>query len=372
MNQTNDFTILYEKMKLSLLRYKEAFVNNQSSINLFTKNIYSSLETFLKEILTITEPNERNRKIINTFKWFKQSIKENNAIQKRINLTKVKCLIPFSSNNIKVTDNVTENKNKEGIFISKKKIINFSDCFRATKKNFSFHNKNTNGNQKLVKKLEIKILRDSKSNPNYAIWWNNKNQLTKRNIKHENDFVNINILKKDTIISIDKKENSHSCERKNNGMNKTYHKKLFKHFKKRKNNFDLPKPESTKILKPIIAGNLPSQNSNNKIIDILHNIKQQENQYDIDKLNIPLKDENINQKTFYKDNYKSKGNTFEFRKSVSDFKYMELKSLRDFLKAKKRKYNKKSLHDAFINPEYQPQSTFFLPRGGSGLLSKPD
>ena len=70
--------------------------------------------------------------------------------------------------------------------------------------------------------------------------------------------------------------------------------------------------------------------------------------------------------------YKEKKSTLDFRKTVSNFKYMELSSLKDLLERKKRKVNLKCLHDAFINPIEGPQPTFYLPKGGCGLLSKPE
>ena len=70
--------------------------------------------------------------------------------------------------------------------------------------------------------------------------------------------------------------------------------------------------------------------------------------------------------------YKEKKSTLDFRKTVSNFKYMELSSLKDLLERKKRKFNLKCLHDAFINPIEASQPTFYLPKGGCGLLSKPE
>ena len=156
-------------------------------------------------------------------------------------------------------------------------------------------------------------------------------------------------------------------------MNNTYKKRfVIKHFKISHKKSTSPKTENTDKSNSNDTTQV-NNISNNKIIEALHNIKNEHKTQNINKEPISIQNEELNLKTLYsKNNQNSTQNISDIRQTVSNFRYKEFKSLQRYLSNKKRKYNSKSLYDAFINPECESHSSFYLPRGGSGLLSKPN
>ena len=178
-----------------------------------------------------------------------------------------------------------------------------------------------------------------------------------------------NKINREIIISVDKTNNNNTERCKLNEVCCDKKKKVFKRYKIKKRNHSVSKSafknaKTFDIIKP------PNTADNNKIIDIIRGVKLDETNFNKEILS---KQYNLtNRKQYYNDNYKSSSDTLDLRKTVSNFKHIEFKSLHDYLKSKKRTFNAKALYDAFIDPEYKPQSTFYLPKAGSGLLSKPD
>ena len=403
MNINNVHHFLYEKMRVSLLQYKDNMGKNKTMINPLTKNIYVSLEKFLKEINSIPETQRRNLKIATTFKWYKQALKENENTHKRLRNTNINFHYPFLSNNL---NNIQEsfntiNNNKNSKQTPTKRAFNFTECFQTTKRNFSFQTHNNKSNT-----TNTQIPNNSKDNSNINInhqkWFNdnnvNKQLLSIRSYQYTDQNERRNISRHKTrpnnsyntnrpiypikpnnrhiIINVDK-NGKNNCDKNTitNEMNSIKRKRIFKRFKIKKTNSVLSKPTIPKkqtksfVIQPQTINN----KTNDKIIDVIRGIKLNINVDNDEFDNDTLSQQNdYDRKTFYNENYKSTPNKLEYRKTISNFKHVELKSLHDYLKHKKRKFNSKALRDAFINPEYKPQSTFCYPHAGSGLLSKPD
>ena len=371
MNINKNIPFLYEKMKLNLINYKESILNQQPLINPLKDNIYSLLEKLLNEIITTSNIALRNRKIGSTFKWFTDSIKQSNKTRNSTNYNKFNNLIPQISNTDKTKlDDAITHTTKDYPSSSSKKIINFSDRLKTTRNNFSFCR-----NKVFSIKSENKELKHNNSNPNYKIRFCNKRYINRINKKYEieNKSIRNKRQKRESIISINKNESASFSDKRNDSinMNKTYKKRFLKHFKITHKKLMSPKAEG--ISKSCSSDMSTFNIANNKIIDILHNIKSEQKAQSINKELISLNNEQPNLKTLNcKITQNSTRTISDLRQTVSSFRYKEFKSLQQYLSNKKRRYNSKSLYDAFVNPERDSYSTFYLPRGGSGLLSKPD
>lgn len=403
MNINDVHHFLYEKMKVSLLQYKDNIRWNKIMTNPLTKNMYATLEKFLKEINSIQETHLRNFKIATTFKWYKQALKETENTHKRLRHTNLNFHYPFQTNdlnNIQPYSN-TINNNNNSKQTPVKKTFNFTECFQTTKRNFSFQTHNNKSNTS-----NIPILNNSKdnikTNINHQKWFNDNNVNTQllsiRSYRNRERNERPNISRKKTRtndlyvinapiypikpinrqLSINTDKNDKNNDVKNtiqNEMNTTKRKRFFKRFKIKKTHSLLSKPTIPKketksfVMQPRTA----NSKTDDKIIDVIRGIKLKMNvnndEYDNDTL---TQQNDFDRKTFYNENYKLTPNKLDYRKTISNFKHVELKSLHDYLKHKKRKFNSKALRDAFINPEYKPQATFCYPQAGSGLLSKPD
>ena len=371
MSVNKNIPFLYEKMKLNLLNYKENILKHEPLLNPLKDNIYSLLEKFLNEIITTSNIALRNKKIGSTFKWFTNSIKLSNEIRKASNYKKVNHLIPpiLDANKTKV--DATTNTSKDYLPTPSQKIINISDCFKTTRNIVTFCR-----NKVFSIKSENKELKHNNSNPNYKIRFCNKkyiNSIYNKNFELENKSVRNKRQNRESIISRNKNKSVSFSDKKNDSINinNTYKKRFLKHFKITHKQITSPKAEG--INKSCSSDKSTFNISNNKIIDILHNIQNEQNAQNINNELISLNNDQLNFQTLYsKINQHSTRTISDLRQTVSSFRYKEFKSLQRYLLNKKRKLNSKSLHDAFINPESDSHSTFYLPRGGFGLLSKPD
>ena len=371
MNVNKNIPFLYEKMKLNLLNYKENILKHEPLLNPLKDNIYSLLEKLLNEIITTSNIPLRNRKIGSTFKWFTHSIKQSNETRKASDSKKIIHLIPPISSTNKAKVEATTNTSKDYSLTPSQKIINVSDCFETTRNNVIFCR-----NKVFSIKSENKELKHNNSNPNYKIRFCNKkyiNSIYNKKNEFENKSVRNKRQNRESIISINKNKSVSFSDKTNDNINinNTYKKRFLKHFKITHKKCTLSKTGG--INKSCSNDKTIFNISNNKIIDILHNIQNEQNAQNINNELISLNNDQLNFQTLYsKINQNSTRTISDLRQTVSSFRYKEFKSLQRYLLNKKRKYNSKSLHDAFINPESDSHSTFYLPRGGSGLLSKPD
>ena len=440
MNISNEYRFLYDKMRTSLLQHKENLIysNNNAVNNSLVKRVYVSLDKLLKDIITTTDMEVRNSKIIKTFQWYKHAMKEynvetccnSNSNSNEVRCTNINFYFPFekqgtNNNNRKdvisvikmnkklnnkvnnnshsnnSNNNNNSNSNSTHTQTNKTRNGNLIDCVQATKKCFNVF---SNINLTSHKTFHNNVMQLTHNNQYHHIWFNCKNNTNnvnniKDNFKHlidirkhnkhkhkhsehykqrkfpltegnsNNSFSNK--INREIIISVDKiNNNNNNTERskQNEVCCDNKKKKVIKRYKIKKRNNSISKSafKNTKTFDIIKHPNT----ADSKIIDIIRGVKLDEENYNKEILS---KQYNLtNRKQYYNDNYKSSTNTLDFRKTVSNFKHIEFKSLHDYLKSKKRIFNAKALYDAFIDPEYKPQSTFYLPKAGSGLLSKPD
>lgn len=350
MNYGNNNSHFEElSVKLNNYKFKTRTANNDMwfNSNPLIKNIYVSLEKFLKEIERIPAIKEKNERIETVYKWYHKSMKTNK--KKVMDNFSINFYIPFAPK---------KNENKPSLT----KGSSLADLCKTTKRVFNEGSKGINGLMSLSEYVSENVRRKNNFVPPMPM---------KRNFNKEKIVKGMSLSKsrnESTQRIIPTVENNktvtHSKEIKNdNKVRMIYRQKkkkeqrnIFSQSSVKKKN--ILNDNSTKNIMPL-PQSLSSQREKEKII--LPDMKE------FAELNTQLE-----RYRCLKQIYKEKKSTLDFRKTVSNFKYMELSSLKDLLERKKRKVNLKCLHDAFINPIESSQPTFYLPKGGCGLLSKPE
>lgn len=347
MNSGNNrINLKFEELTKFMVKYKEKLRRIKSDIwknntTLDNKNVYDSLEKFIKDVEMTQNTEIKNKKIDSVYKWFKKSLKTRNTkVFGHNSVNSYMPLIPYKDKN--------EPK------------VDFGDLFRTTKKIFT-NEKNSFLNK--TPKIEFNFLAPAKKVPNFTpkiLVALNKDKIIRRN------------------FSIDKAY--HSTE---NSINQKINEKHFEKIEEKKEgvqndkNFVKKRKFKRKIVnkKPSTSNKIKRNLSTNKedfpqYLDI--NNKEIKNVPSLNNINNNDQFKNPKERYNYlKQEYKTTNSTLDFRKTVSNFKYVEFNSLKELLEKKKRKVNVKSLHEAFINPVEIMQPTFYLPKGGSGLLSRP-
>ena len=353
MNYGNNNSHFEElSVKLNNYKFKTRTANNDLwfNNNPLIKNIYVSLEKFLKEIERIPSIQEKNERIETVYKWYHKSMKTNK--KKVMDNFSINFYIPFVP---KKNDNQTKLTKGSSL----------ADLCKTTKKVFNEGNKGLNGLMSV-------------------------NEYVSENVRRKNNFIPPMPMKRSFFINKDKIVKAVSLSKSRNEStqrmiptvenNKTViqSKEIRKNdnkvrmiFRQKKKKQERNSFSQTALRKK----NISNENSTKNIMPLPQSLSSQR-----EKENIKLPDmkefgelnTQLERYRCLKQIYKEKKSTLDFRKTVSNFKYMELSSLKDLLERKKRKFNLKCLHDAFINPIGASQPTFYLPKGGCGLLSKPE
>lgn len=353
MNSSNNrINLKFEELTRFIVKYKEKLRRIKSNIwrnnaTLDNKNVYDSLEKFIKDVEMTPNIEIKNKKIDSVYKWFKKSLKTRNA----------KIFGHNSGNSYMPVIPSYKDKNDPK--------VDFEDLFRTSKKVFAYEGKTSNdkppkkefifqGLEKktsnFIPKIGVTLNKEKIIGRNFSIdkvYHSTENLINRKVLTNEKNFEN---------ISENKKKNYNVQNTKSSIKKRKFKRKIVY----KKSNLCNKMNENFVINKEGFPYNLDINNQEIKNVFSLNNI----NQYD--QFKSPRERYN-----YLKQEYNTTHSTLDFRKTVSNFKYVEFNSLKELLEKKKRKVNIKSLQEAFINPVEIVQPTFYLPKGGTGLLSRP-